>query len=157
MAHLTDGTIGVDLTRTSSTPEFALGETHKGTDNTEWTYVQANGAITQYDAVGIDENFQAAALTKALADAGHQIGFAQVAFTDDYYGWVARTGSNIKCRLKNACAADVSLYTTASAGMLDDTDASQTKISGVVAVTISSASGDDEEIIATYPFADQPA
>lgn len=157
MANLTDGTIGVDLTRTNSTAEFALGETHRGTDNTEWVYVLASGAITQYDAVAIDENFTAAALTKALADAGHQIGFAQVAFTTAYYGWVARTGSNIKCRLKNACAADVSLYTTGTAGMLDDTDASQTKISGVVAVTISSASGDPEEIIATYPLADQPA
>lgn len=147
-----DGTLGADLTHTSDEAGFALGTTVKGNDGTEWVYVQASGAITQYDCVAIDESFQAAAMTKALADAGHQVGFAQVAFADNDYGWVAIRGADIGCRLKTACAADVALYTTASAGMLDDTSASQTLINGAVAVAVSSSSGEAVEIIARWPW-----
>lgn len=147
-----DGTIGVALGTTHGDPQFTLGEHVRGNDGTEWVYVQANGAITQYDCVAIDENFQAAPMTKALADAGHQVGFAQVAFANDAYGWVAIRGADLGCRLKDACAADVALYTTASPGMLDDTAASQTLINGAVAVAISSASGQAVEIIARWPW-----
>ena len=157
MAFLTDGCIA-DLTATPTTIEYKLGTTATGTDTTKWVYVQASGAITQYDAVGIDENFQAAALTKAIADAGHQIGFAQVAFADNDYGWVALEGTNMSVRVAASCAADVSLYTTGTAGVLDDTSASQTKISGAVLVAAgTSAAVSAREVIATRPFADQPA
>lgn len=138
--------------------EFPLGMRVTGIDGTDWMYVHASGAITQYDAVGIDENYEAAALTKAIADAGHTIGFAQNAFSDNDFGWVALRGSNINVRLAASCAADVSLYTTSTAGVLDDTSASQTKISGVVAVAAATNDVSSCEVIAsTYPFADQPA
>ena len=158
MAHITSGRAGIDLTATPTTLDFTLGQVETGTDGSRWIYVQASGAITAYDAVAIDENYQAAALTKTLADAGHRIGFAQVAFTDNDYGWVALEGSNISVRVAVSCAADVSLYTTATAGVLDDTSASQTKISGAVIVTAgTSAAVSAREVIATSPFADQPA
>jgi hypothetical protein len=158
-AHAIDGTLGVDLdavvagtTTDGVNALFALGTRVKGTDGTEWCYVQAGAAVTQYDCVGIDENYQASPMTKTIADDGWLVGFAQVAFADNELGWVALEGSNIKCRLKDACAPDVTLYSTGSAGMLDDTSASQTAINGVVAVTVSSASGDPEEVIATNPW-----
>jgi len=135
MAFTTSGVLGVDFTLTPTTAEFDLGTCVMGTDGTKWVYVQASGAITQYDAVGIDENYQAAALTKALADAGHQVGYAQVAFADNDYGWIACAGSNVSVRVAASCAADVALYTTATAGVLDDTSASQTKLLGAVIVT----------------------
>jgi hypothetical protein len=146
------GVLGVNLTDTPTTNAtgHTLGQCVTATDGSSWTYVQASGAITQYDAVGIDENFQAAALTKAIADDGHGIGFAQVAFADNDYGWVARQGSNISARVATSCAADVALYTSATAGVLDDTSTSQTKIDGVVAVTAVTAAA-ATEIIATYP------
>jgi len=131
-----------------------------GTDNTEWVYVQASGAITQYDCVAIDENFQAAAMTKTLADAGHDVGFAQVAFVDNDYGWVACDGANNSVRVAASCAADVSLYTTATAGVLDDTSASQTKIEGPVLVaagTSAAVSAREVLISGGGARADQPA
>jgi hypothetical protein len=150
MAFSTSNVIGVRLASTVTTAEHALGTKTNGTDGTEWTYVQANGAITQYDAVGIDEDYQAAALTKAMADDGWIIGFAQVAFADNDYGWVATKGSNIRTRLAINCAADVALYTTGTAGVLDDASTSQTKIDGVVSTsTITAAT--NAEIIATWP------
>lgn len=158
MAFSTSGCLGVDLTATPTAAGFDLGTVVMGTDSTKWVYVQANGAITQYDAVGIDENYQAAALTKTLADAGLQIGFAQVAFADNDYGWIALEGSNISVRVAPSCAADVALYTTGSSGVLDDTSASQTKIEGAVIVAAgTSAANSAREVIATRPYAAQPA
>ena len=145
-----DGTIGVDLEETPSTIEFTLGQRVRGNDGTEWVYVQASGAITQYAAVGIDEDWQAASLTKAIADDGHGIGFAQVAFDDDDYGWVAVAGHDIKCLVATSCAADSVLYTHGTAGWLDDTSTSQTKIDGVVATDAVTAAT-SVNIIATHP------
>lgn len=154
MAYATSGMIGVDLSQTTTTQDHTLGTTASGTDNSDWVYVQAGAAITQYDALAIDENYQAVALTKALADAGHSVGFAQVAFANDEYGWVATKGSNITCRVAGSCAADVQLYTTGNAGILDDTSASQTAIRGVVAVTTNgTTAASTSEVIATYPSA----
>lgn len=159
MTFATSGMLGVDVTATPTAADFDLGTAIIGTDGTKWVYVQASGAITQYDAVAIDENYQAAALTKALADAGHAVGFAQVAFADNDYGWVAVEGSNISVRVAVACQPDVALYTTATAGVLDDTSASQTKLTGAVVVASGSASGvaTKELLISHRVCADQPA
>lgn len=150
--HAISGALGADLDATTTTAEFQLGTCVSGTDGTEWTYVQASGAIAQFDVVGIDENFQAAAITKAIADDGWGVGAAQVAFADNEYGWVARRGSDIGINVLVSCAADVPLYTTATAGKLDDTSTSQTKIDGLVAVTAEPGVGTDSvEAIATWP------
>jgi len=158
MAHLIDGTIGVDLTRQvagtstdGANAEFTLGSHHAGSDNSTWVYVQAGAAITAFDCVAIDENYQAVAATKALIDAGHTPGFAQAAFDDNDLGWVATKGSNISCRVGISCAADVQLYTTSTAGVLDDTAASQTAIRGVVAVAANTSAVAAVEVIATFP------
>ena len=150
MAFITSGCLGVDFTATPTAAEFDLGTCVMGTDGTEWVYVQASGAITQYDVVGIDENYQAAALTKAIADDGHAIGFAQVAFADNDYGWVATRGSNISANVLINCAADVALYTSGTAGNLDDDGSGQTKVDGVVAVAAVTAAA-ETEVIATHP------
>lgn len=163
MAFVTDGTVGVDLTKlTAGTGasfdqgnEFALGTRVTATDGSNWVYVQAGAAITQYSWVAIDENFQAVMGTKALADAGHGVGFAQVAFADNDFGWVCVNASgNINVRVLAACAADVQLYTSGTAGALDDTSASQTLIRGVVIVATGvTATASTREAIAVYPSA----
>lgn len=159
MTFATSNVLGVDFTATPTAADFDLGTTVLGSDGTKWVYVKAGGAITQYDAVAIDENYAALALTKALADAGHAVGFAQVAFTSGDYGWVAVEGSNIKVRVAISCAADVALYTTGTAGIVDDTSASQTKLTGAVVVAAGSASGvaAKELLISHRVCADQPA
>lgn len=153
MAYSVDGTIGVNLAERTTELNAVLGQTTRATDGSIWTYVQANGAVTAYDCVCIDENFQAAACTKALVDAGHGIGFAQAAFADNEYGWVAtHAPGNASVRVAASCAADVQLYTTATAGVLDDTSASQTIIRGVVLVAAGTSGGvSARECIAVYP------
>ncbi len=151
--YTTEAIAGVDFTSTPTAPEFAPGTIVKGSDGTEWMYVMANGAIAQYDCVGIDETLvEAASITKAMADDGWLIGFAQSAFADNDYGWVALRGANssLKCNVLTSCAADVALYTSATAGSLDDSSSGTTKIDGVVAVTAVTASA-ETPIIATWP------
>lgn len=159
MAYVTSGQLGINLARTSAGTttdgegaEFKLGTRVTGTDGSHWVYVQAGAAITQYSWVAIDENFQAVMGTKALADVGHQVGFAQVAFSDNDFGWVCVHGpGNITVRVLASCAADVQLYTSGTAGALDDTSASQTLIRGVVLVAAATNTASDRECIAVYP------
>jgi hypothetical protein len=126
---------GANAAATTTTKEHTLGTVALGTDGTEWVYCISSGAITQFQAVGINEDFDAYSLTTALAAQSDKIGFAQVAFGAGEYGWVATRGTNIKVRTKASAAADAQLWTTASAGVLDDaTAAAALKIDGIVLV-----------------------
>lgn len=162
MAFVTGGTIGVNLAATTAgdttdgnLAKFRLGERVRASDGSEWLYVQAGAAITIYSWVAIDENYQAVMGTKALADVGHQVGFAQNAFADNDFGWVAvHMPGNGSVRVLTSCAADVQLYTSGTAGVLDDTSGSQTLIRGVVIVVAASATAVGyREAIAVYPNA----
>ena len=162
MAYITSGTIGANLDTTSTTPLFALGERYSGTDGTEWVYVQASGAITQYFSVGIDEDFQATVLADAGGAASHLWGAAQVAFADNEYGWIPVKGTNFRVRVAASTSADAKLYTTGSggtAGVLRSSGATgAVALNGVVITVAASASagtgglGLVREVIATYPF-----
>jgi hypothetical protein len=135
--YTTSGVLGVDIdnVETVSIPQHALGTCVPGNDGTEWMFVQASTAITVNMTVGIDENFAARPITTADAQDGWNIGFAQVAFAANNFGWLAIKGSgaNIDLRIAVNCAADVALYTSATAGILDDTSTSFEQIKGIVA------------------------
>lgn len=158
MGYIADGKIGIDLTRTVSgtttdgeNAEFTLGTRASGTDNQEYIYVQADEAITQYDLVAIDENFQMSQLTATEAGDGWTIGAAQVAFSDNELGWVAVKGHNLQGRVGASCAADVALYTSGTAGVVDDATGG-TKIDGIVAVGANTpTTAGNVEILMTYP------
>lgn len=166
MTRITSGKVGVNILDTNplyadatlptvgpqANMDHILGDCVSGADGTEFQYCQASGAIAQYDWVGIDENNQAASLTKAMADDGFKIGVAQVAAVDNDGIWIATEGRNLNGAVLASCAADVVLYTSATAGHLDDTSASQTKIDGVVAVAANAtASATNVEVLLTFP------
>lgn len=154
---VTSPLMGVDITQVvagtgSSSDEgndFALGTCVGATDGQEYMYVHASAAIAQYDFVGIDENFEAAPLTAAMAGDGWHIGVAQVAIADNEFAWVATKGSNISGNVLESAAADTVLRTSATAGSLDD-NTTGTQIDGVVAVTTRSTNNGEVEIIATH-------
>jgi len=134
--------------------DFALGTIVEGTNGTEFMYVHASAAVTQYDVVGIDEDFEAAPLSKDMADDGWTIGLSQVAAADNDFFWVALKGAGgtdgLQANVLTSCAADVALYTSATDGSLDDSSTSQTKIDGIVAVTAVNTAG-STPVIATWP------
>lgn len=163
MAFTDKGTVGVDFTAvlagTGSSfnqgNAFALGERQTAKDGQEYMYVHASAAIAQFDWIGVSEDFEAAPLTDAMASDGFFVGTAQVALSDNDFGWIAVLGSNIQGKLAVSCAKDVALYTTAVAGVLDDNATSTlTKIDGVVSVETITAATNAEIMFRTYAKAE---
>jgi hypothetical protein len=145
--------IGVDLTAvTAGTTtdgagaKYTLGQRVTGSDNGEWIYVQAGEAISTTTkepfALAVDENFQAKKITKSLASAGHIVAFAPpVIIADNAFFWAQTRGTNFNIRVAASCTADVNLWTTATAGRLDDTSGgSHVAVLGVKIVAAASAS-----------------
>lgn len=139
--------LGVDVTATPADTGDAvkfeygghkLGSMHEDYRGYKYQLVHAAEAITQYAAVSIDEAFEASMITDTLAKTGVGVGVAQYALANDDYGWVLRQGQGTLLVLAS-CAADVGLYTSASAGYLDDATASLTLISGIVLTASRSA------------------
>ena len=96
--------------------------------NGRWLFVQADGAITQYDFVIITKDGQASSVTQTNDGTTLiQGGAAQVAAADNEYLWVwvggtaaGGTGSGIKGRVAASCVGGAAIYTTATAGVADD-------------------------------------
>jgi hypothetical protein len=156
MAFLTDGTVGADLDAATSAAKFALGDIAAGDKGSRWMYVQASTTIGQYDFVGVDEDYKANPLSSTMAAAGYVVGAAQIAVPISEYFWLALEGrGNINGKVASSCAADVALYTTTTAGVLDDSaTATQTLVEGVVIVTTQSSTtglASGTELISTYP------
>ena len=159
--------LGVDVTATpsdsttnndkySTDTTHKLGQVHRDHRGYEYIYVHANGAITQYAVVSIDETYEATMITNTLAATAQGVGVAQVAFADNDYGWVQIRGQATVLVLAS-CAADVVLYTSASAGYLDDTATALTVINGIVLTSSRSASaGSAPCSIVVNPFAKLP-
>jgi hypothetical protein len=113
-----------------TTAQFALG-TFVEVKGATWQYLLADGAIVAYDAVVIQNDFDASPLTTALSAAGPRgIGVAQFAVADNEYFWCPvgpfgpyrEDGSTkFKVNALASCVTDVKLYTTATAGSVDDT------------------------------------
>ncbi|HKJ73341.1 MAG TPA: hypothetical protein VKA19_04430 [Alphaproteobacteria bacterium] len=147
---LTDVTTGT--TTDGENAAFALGTKVQATNGQTWMYVQAAEAITQYDFVAIDENYQMSQITATEAGDGWHIGVAQNAFADNDLGWVCIAGSNANGRLAGSTAADAALYTSPTAGALDDVSTVGTKIDGVVAVTGNTTTAvANVEVLLTFP------
>ena len=104
----------------------------------EFVFVQADGAIDQYGFVKIEADGQAAMLTTTNAGSqGLLVGVAQVAAANDEYLWVwvgglngGGAGKGIRGKILTGYVAKNNIFTTATAGVADDT--STTKIAYVV-------------------------
>lgn len=123
----------------STDPAFTVGTVVNGTDGSRWMYVQALSTIAQYDAVAIvtsgsasNANMGAVPLTTTNALTSIRIGFAQVAIASSKYGWVALEGNNIRVKTLIACQPAVPLFTTATAGSLDDAIVTAGHVEGLV-------------------------
>jgi hypothetical protein len=151
--YITDGKIGVDLTATyastsaGSTTLFPVtpGTRVNTTNNGVYVFARAESDIAAFDAVIMSTYADSASSTPVLRavpvtttnakDLGfNMVGFAQTAITSSYYGWIGINGV-LQVNLLVACQPKVPLYTTATAGKLDDTTVSAGYIQGVVANT----------------------
>lgn len=132
--------VGERYTETSTTKLFTLGAIAWDDAGNAWQYVQCNSstAVAVYDAVKVDDDFTIASLTTTISGSEPTaVGVAQIAFATSEYGWVLRMGKGT-VNAAASCAQDVKLYTTGTAGVVDDS--ATDLISGLkIITTITSA------------------
>lgn len=86
--YVTDGLLSAKLDRTSTTPEFAVGQTVRGNGNKAWIYVgPAANAISGAATCTVTGAFA------VNATAGNYT--APVAFATGDYGWVFKTAVDV--------------------------------------------------------------
>lgn len=142
MSYAVTPLMGVDVTTaTSTTAEYALGARVKVSDGGEAMYVKAGSTVTAGDVLLISSAGSAVPITTALTDAGtataHQyIGVAHVSITSGSYGWACTGGiPTAGISVLASCVRGSPLYTTTTAGALDDTSTSSHLISGIQITT----------------------
>lgn len=131
------------LDAVSTTEDIQVGTVVKTNDGGEAIYVQAASAIAQYNMVVLAvDNTVVNATTAAVTDAtgtGKEVAWAQTSIASGSYGWVQKSGRPLGKVAAN-CADRVILFTTATAGVLDDATVSAAYVAGVVSkTTISNA------------------
>ena len=143
--YATGGLLGVDLTTPTSDAKHKLGTIVHGNGQTEWVYVKATTALTQYDVVAVNGSHEAAPASSTLAAQGYTPASAQVAFTVNYYGWVARRGTGLRVRTAASTVKDSRLLigtTGNSNGVVGTTSASGSiALNGVVTVATAASAG----------------
>ena len=152
--YVTDGKIGIDLTATyastsaGSTSVYPVtpGTTVMTSNNGRYIFARAESDIAAYDVVvfstysdsiSLAPVLRAVPITTTNAAPGGtsgptQVGIAQNAITSGQYGWIALNGQNLRCNVLIGCNPKVPLFTTATAGKLDDTTVSAGYIQGIV-------------------------
>lgn len=131
------------LDENSSSANIATGTKVDLSDGGTAVYVQAGSEIAQYNAVAVAVDYTVVNLSTTTATegsgTGRQAGFAQTSIASGNYGWVQLSGRPV-CKLAADCADRVALYTTGTAGTLDDAVVSIGEVLGVVSkTTISNA------------------
>lgn len=163
---VTDGTLGVDLANVTSDCKYAVGESHIGSNGSEWVYCKSTGAVTSGAMCGIAADGSLVPATGGLigtasATISNRYGFAQTAWTSSQYGFVAVRGSKILIRVLGAPAPQVPLYTSDTVGALAITTASgsQFQVYGVMVEASVSASGSTASVATanvSFPIARRP-
>jgi len=133
MAALTDCPVGgfvkgqsLNVSQTGKVHD--LGYTFRDRFGREHMYVRANGAITgQGYVVSIDASYDATLMTTAILNTYpnyNGVSTTNGAPADNDYCWACLEkppgDAELGVRVSNAAAADTQLYTTATAGELDD-------------------------------------
>jgi hypothetical protein len=127
----------VRFTDLDSTPLFSLGTMTLDSNGSWWQYVDGGGTIAQYEYVKIstDGLFVATSLTTTTNPSTEpgQVGCVQASgLTTSGYCWVIRSGYHIG-KFAASCVQDVKIYTTATAGVVDDS--ATTLVNGLKLIT----------------------
>ncbi len=135
----------LDLTATEAAQGkgFSVGDTHLDSDGNMARYVQAGSNVSQYMFVTIDGSNVAYPLTNGLGLAACEIGVAHYTnIASGSFGWVVIAGRPLGLVGGNA-APNLPIYTTTTAGMVDDATASAASflLAGVKVHTANASSG----------------
>lgn len=124
--------VGVNFNQTDITAQFALGTRVNTTAGGSAVYVQALSEISTYAAVSVYTDGTAQMLTTTTAATSRNIAFAQTSIASASYGWVQNGPGTLICNIAANCNQYNLLFTTATAGYLDDATVSNCIVMGVV-------------------------
>lgn len=130
----TDGLAGVNLLNVEADPQHGVGTVVNLSDGGSAIYVKALSEISQYAYALAYADGTAQMATTTLAGTCKRGGWAQQSIPSAYYGWLQISGKP-KGNLAANCDDNVFLYTTATAGVLDD--ATVSGVGGLIAFTTS--------------------
>jgi hypothetical protein len=137
-AYISSHFVTGGLTRTDTSPVVPVGTRVNLSDGGMAIYVQAASEISTYAAAVLLPDYTALMATTARVTDGTgegvQIGWAQTSIASAYYGWLQVSGRPI-ANLAANCADKVALFTTATAGVMDDAVVSIGYAPGVWAIT----------------------
>lgn len=111
---------------------WGLGDRVQDYAGNAFVFVSASTSITSYQAVAVATNYYAIPATSAAATAQSMAGIAGVnGISSGSWGWVQTRGNFSGVQVLSTCSASSWIYTTATAGSLDDTSTSQVKVAGL--------------------------
>jgi hypothetical protein len=147
--------LGLDPSKAYTSQDFKLGLEGADDDGKVFRFVQANGALTVGQVVGIDASGQATPLTTTTsapgAGQGQAVGVVVTALADNQYGWVQRYGAVSAISVGTACAIYTEVNSTATAGRVDDdATAGSEAISGLV--TSAAEASNAAAGVLNYPY-----
>lgn len=132
---------GANLNVTTTVRQFELGTACRGTQDSDWVYVEANGAISAGDVCEINASGTATrATTAGPRTSVTELGCAQNAFATGEFGWIARRGFGmtvaVSATTQTRLVGTTELYIATTSGKLSNTSASAT----IAGISINNAS-----------------
>mgnify|MGYP005813197071 CR=1 FL=1 len=133
--HTNPFPIAQALDKVSTTALLVIGTVVDTNDGGTAMYCQALSGVAQYNGVVIAEDFTCRSLATAnVANStgdSKQVGWAQTSCPSGSYCWIQTSGRPIGEVAANV-GDKITLYTTATAGILDDATITQAMVAGVV-------------------------
>ena len=131
-----------------------LGQRGRDNRGFEYIYVKAANDIAQNQTAVIDEDATASAITNANTDRGDRVGVAlDTGIGSGRYGWLCIYGVG-DISVGTSVAANANLYTSSTAGVLNDTATSQQRLQEIHLTTGTGSSAALAPAVWTYPYAD---
>ena len=121
---------------------WAPGQVAFTDEGSGWICFEANEAISRYDVVVLDGSFVGRRVTAAVLTArlAGPCGGAGGDVPSGYFGWIQIFGAGF-IQLAGGVSQGDDLYTSATAGALDDSSTGQTRVHRMAAYTSPSGAG----------------
>lgn len=130
-----DMLIGPKLAEVTTSAVANLGDTYVDENGTEYVYVKASGAKTAFLGYVLPSTYiLGTGIISTATDQPLWVVWPQIAMADGEYGWCAAKG-NFTITVAANCAANVELFCTTTAGVLDDASSSVEIVPGIKILT----------------------
>jgi len=136
--------------RVDDSPEWQAGQTTFDVSGKVFVYCQNKGAMLDaHEAGEIDESYSCRPARSATD--GVRVGVPEVDLGVGKWGWLQIYGP-APVMVGANCAVDAVLYTSGTAGTLDDTAGSQNKIEGIWLTTAKGAGAGTAPAMLNFPY-----